>query len=88
MQLAVRGGTIVSVAHDDRLPLPAWLAQKFKRTEMTLKVNGQKMTIYQHRAKTDESLTLGSNTDDPSVKTAVAYVVFVSRLPLSAEAMN
>jgi beta-galactosidase len=88
MQLAVKGGTVVSVAHDDRLPLPTWLEQKFRRTGMTLKVNGHAMTIYQHRAKTDESLTLGSNTDDPSVTTALAYVVFVSRLPLSTEAMN
>jgi beta-galactosidase len=88
MQIAVKGGTVVSVAHDDRLPPPAWLAQKFKRTTATLKVNGQTMTIYQHRAKADESLTLGSNTDDPSVKTAVAYVVFVSKMPPSTQAMN
>jgi beta-galactosidase len=88
MQVAVKGGVVVSVAHADRVPPPAWLTQKFKRTGSSFKVNGQTMTIYQHRAKSDESLTLGSNTDDPSVKTAVAYVVLVSKLPAPPQAMN
>jgi beta-galactosidase len=88
VQLAVKSGVTVSVAHDERLPPPAWLSQKFKPTNTSLKVNGQTMTIYQHRAKIDESLTLGSNTDDPAVKTAVAYVVFVSKMSAPAQARN
>jgi beta-galactosidase len=88
MQIAVKAGTVMSVAHDDRLPLPLWLSQKFKPTNARLTVNGQTMTIFQHRAKSDESLTLGSNTDDPSVKTAMAYVVFVSKIPTPMQARN
>ena len=55
---------------------------------MSLKVNGQTMTIFQRRAKSDESLTLGSNTDDPSVKTANAYIVFVHGSQAVTHAMN
>jgi beta-galactosidase len=88
MQVAVKGGCTVAIAHDDRLPSPAWLTQKFKRTSMSLKVNGQTMTIFQRRAKADESLTLGSNTDDPSVKTANAYIVFVNGSQAVTHAMN
>jgi beta-galactosidase len=78
MQVAVKAGSMVSVAHDNRLPTPAWLAQKFQPTRLRLTVNGQPMAIFQHQVVTDESLTLGSNTDDPSVKQANAYVVFVN----------
>ena len=68
MQIAVKGGSEVMVAHQADIPVPAWLEQKFKPTEMSLTVNGQEMRIYKHQAQSDESLTLGSNTDDPSVK--------------------
>ncbi len=78
MQVAVKGGSVVSIAHDERIALPAWMAQKFKPTGLILTVDGQKMKIYQHRAQSDESLTLGSNTDDPSIKKANAYIVFVN----------
>ena len=78
MQVAVKAGSVVSVAHDDRLPPPAWLAQKFEPTRLRLTVNGQPMTIYQHQVLADESLTLGSNTDDPALKQANAYIVFVN----------
>ena len=78
MQVAVKGGSVISIAHDDRIALPAWMAQKFKPTGLTLMVDGQKMKVYQHRTQSDESLTLGSNTDDPSVKKANAYIVFVN----------
>jgi len=80
MQVAVKGGCIVAVAHDNRLPAPAWLERQFQHTEMRLKVDGQTMTVFQHRALSDESLTLGSNTEDPGIKNATAYIVFVNGL--------
>jgi len=88
MQLAVKGGSVVAVAHDDRAPLPGWLTKQFKRTDKTLKVDGQTMTLFQHNVLADESLTLGSNTDDPTVKKATSYIVFVTGLISSASARN
>jgi beta-galactosidase len=88
MQIAVKGGSIIDVAHDDRVPVPEWLTRQFKRTEKSLNVGGQNMTFFQRRVVTDESLTLGSNTDDPMVKKATAYIVFVSGLVASASARN
>jgi beta-galactosidase len=88
MQLAVKGGSVVAIAHDDRLPSPEWLTRQFQRTDKSLTVGGQTMTIFQHHAASDESLTLGSNTDDPSVKKANSYIVFVSGLTARASAMN
>lgn len=88
MQIAVKSGSIVAVAHDDRLSLPEWLTRQFQRTNKVLKVDGQTMTIFEHRTASDESLTLGSNTDDPAVKKATSYIVFVSGLAARASAMN
>ncbi len=81
IQVAVNAGTVVSVAHDDRLPPPVWLASQFQPTGLSLTVNGHPLKIYRHRAAHDESLTLGSNTDDPTAKTGEMYVVFVSLAP-------
>jgi beta-galactosidase len=88
MQLAVKGGSLVAVAHDDRLPAPEWLTRQFQRTEKRLKVDGQAMTIFQHRAPADESLTLGSNTDIPAAGKANSYIVFVSGLVARVSARN
>jgi beta-galactosidase len=88
MQLAVKGGTVVAVAHDDRLPSPDWLTRQFQRTAENLNVAGQNMTIFQHHATADESLTLGSNTDDPAARKANAYIVFASGPAVGASAMK
>jgi beta-galactosidase len=88
MQLAVKSGTLVAVAHDDRLPSPEWLTRQFQRTEKNLNVDGQTMTIFQRHAAADESITLGSNTDDPSIKQATAYIVFASSFAGRASAMK
>lgn len=82
IQIAVPAGAVVSVAHDDRLPAPSWLAQQFRAGQGArpfLVVNGRHMTIFEHRAISDESLTLGSNTDDPNARTGLMYVVFVKK---------
>jgi beta-galactosidase len=78
MQVTVGRGTLVAVAHDDRLPRPAWLARQFTATDLSLRVNGQTMKIFQHRALIDESLTLGVNAENAKLKSCNMYVVFVN----------
>ena len=63
IEIAVKAGTVVRLAHDDGLPKPIWLTGQFKRTDLALTVNGRRMTIFERRALRDESLTLGSNHD-------------------------
>ncbi|HTS19890.1 MAG TPA: DUF4982 domain-containing protein [Verrucomicrobiae bacterium] len=77
MQIAVKAGTVVCVAHDHRLAAPPWLTNQFTLTELHLGVNGQPMDLFEHQAKSDESLTLGSNAGNSGVKSANMYVVFV-----------
>src|SRR5206468_3673956 len=77
MQFSVKGGMVMSVAYDDRLPRPAWLTRQFAPTGMTLTIVGKPMKIFQHRANTDESLTLGTNTESAKIKSCNMYVVFV-----------
>jgi beta-galactosidase len=81
IQIAVSARTTVYVAHDDRLPRPLWLTSQFQPTGLSLTVNGHPMKIFQHAAAHEESLTLGSNVDDISVKTGNMYVVFVNAAP-------
>ena len=81
MELAVKVSAVVSVAHDGRLPRPAWLLRQFKPTGLRVTVNGVPMTIFQYQAAAGESLTLGSNSDTGKVKSCNMYVVFVSTKP-------
>ena len=76
IELAVTGGTVVSVAHDQRAPLPGWLTKQFQATALVLTVNGQPMKIFQRTLAKDGSLTFGSNTDGAPVR-ANHYLVFV-----------
>ncbi len=78
IELAVAGGTVISIAHDARAPLPAWLTRQFQPTDLTLTIHGQPMKIFQHRVEQDASLTLGSDTDGAPVR-ANQYVVFVNK---------
>ena len=78
MQVAVKGGAVVSVAHDDRLPRPDWLQRQFSPTDLSIAIGGRPMRIFQHHAKADESLTLGTNTEDAALKACNMYVVFVN----------
>jgi beta-galactosidase len=78
MQLVVQAGTVIYVAHDARLAEPNWLTTQFRATDLTVNVNGQPMKIFSHASRDEGSVTLGSNTEDASVKEANAYIVFVN----------
>jgi len=77
MEIAVESGTLISVAHDDRLPRPAWLTRLFEPTNTSLDIEGQAMKIFQRRAKNSESLTFGSNLEDSKMPACHMYVVFI-----------
>jgi beta-galactosidase len=81
MEVAVKAGEVVFVAHDDRLARPVWLTRQFQANDSSLTVNGRSMTVFQHRADRDESLTLGANTENPGETTCNMYVVFVNAAP-------
>ncbi|MBN1361547.1 MAG: DUF4982 domain-containing protein [Sedimentisphaerales bacterium] len=78
MEIAVRRGTLVYIAHDDRLPRPAWLTRQFQPSELNLTVNGQSMSVLRRHAERDESLTLGTNTENASITACNMYVVFAN----------
>jgi beta-galactosidase len=79
MELSVPRGAVVSIAHDDRLPRPSWLLKQFRPTEGFMKIDGHRLSFFEHHADQDESLTLGSNTEDTASASAdvFMYVVFV-----------
>ena len=77
IELAVTGGTVVSIAHDERAPLPEWLTKQFQATAQSLTINGKPMKIFQRRVAREESLTFGSNTEGAPVR-ANMYVVLVN----------
>ena len=79
MELAVSAGSVVSVAHDDRVPRPTWLTRQFTATATRIAVNGQPMTVFQRRVERDESLTLGANVGSGTVTAANMFIVFVNR---------
>jgi beta-galactosidase len=76
MELAVPAGAVVSIAHDDRLPVPTWLAKLFQPTGESITGGGKAMSIFQHRASKEESLTLGDNATGDG-KNANMYLVLV-----------
>jgi beta-galactosidase len=79
IQIAVPAGVTVYVAHDDRLSRPGWLMRQFQPTKMSVVVSGQPMTVFEHRAGGDESLTLGSNSDVATAVRPNMYVVFAKQ---------
>jgi beta-galactosidase len=80
MELALKSGSMAWIAHDDRLPRPAWLLRQFQPTRQTLQVEGRPMQLFQRRVARDESLTLGPNADDSSAPAANMYLVFVNAI--------
>jgi beta-galactosidase len=79
IELQVKGGSRVVIAHDAALSPPAWIPAKFKPMDWTITLNGRPMRLFARTASRDESLTLSSNTDDAKAPVAGAnmYVVFV-----------
>jgi beta-galactosidase len=77
LNFAMKADGVVYVAHDSRLPAPAWLQQQFQPTNLSLAVNGQPMKIFLHQVQSGESLTLGSNTENRQLKSCNMYVVFL-----------
>jgi beta-galactosidase len=79
MEIAVKAGSTVFVAHDDRLACPDWLTRQFKPTGASLSVGGHAMKVFQHTVSTDESLTLGTNTENANAPAdSSMYIVFVN----------
>lgn len=79
MQVEVNAGSTVFVAHDDRLAVPDWLTRQFDPTDSSITVDGHPMKIFKHSATNDESLTLGTNTENANAPAdSVMYVVFVN----------
>lgn len=77
IDMMVRSESIVYIAHDDRLPRPAWLQQQFKSLDASVAVNGQTMKVFERRLHSGESLTLGANAEDRRLKSCNMYLVFV-----------
>jgi beta-galactosidase len=78
MEVVVTAGTVVFIAHDDRLARPAWLTRQFQPSGMSLTVADRPMMLFQRRADRDESLTLGANTENSGATACNMYVVFVA----------
>jgi beta-galactosidase len=72
MEVAVKAGTTITIAHDDRIPPPSWLTGQFEVTARAIVVGGVPMHLYRHKAEHAESLTLGHNGD----RGGNMYIVF------------
>ncbi|HEY0946230.1 MAG TPA: DUF4982 domain-containing protein [Opitutaceae bacterium] len=80
MELTVTAGATVTIAHDDRLPRPPWLAQQdFEPAGNAIEVKGQRMTLFRRTFPQEASVTLGPNTEDSTITAANMYLVFVQR---------
>ncbi len=77
MQLAVKAGTTIYIAHDASLPDPDWLQHQFLPTSLSFTVAGHPMKVFVRQLQDDESFTLGSNGADSIAKSCNMYVVFV-----------
>lgn len=78
IELAVAGGTTVWIAHDNRLPRPAWLTKQFQPTTQSLTIAGRPHALFKRNCATGESLTFGANTENTSITEGNHYLVFVS----------
>ena len=78
MEIAVSSGSTMTIAHDDRLPRPAWLTNQFKSTGAKIIVAGKSLSLFARPTKKDASFTLGANTEDTRIKEAAMYIVFVN----------
>ncbi len=77
MEVAINTQTTVFIAHDDRLPRPAWLVRSYKAAGFRISVGGRPMAVFTPRTPEAGSLTLGSNADQAVPADANMYIVFV-----------
>jgi beta-galactosidase len=77
MQMTVTGGATVYIAHDERLPVPAWLSRQYEATSTQIMLNGASMKLFSRKFDHDQSLTLGSNTEESGATAGNMFVVFV-----------
>ena len=78
MEIPAPAGSVVYIAHDDRLDRPAWLTKGFQPTDFSLTIDGKPMKVFQHKLDSDESLTLGTNTENEKAEACDMYIVFVN----------
>lgn len=78
IELATAGPATVTIAHDDRLARPPWLARDYAPTGEKLVVNGVSLSLFARRLAAAASLTLGPNTEQANPEHAAMYLVFVS----------
>lgn len=78
MEVTVKQGAAVFLAHDDRLARPAWLLRQFKPTDLRVMIQGNPMTVFQYHAAANESLTLGPNSDQGNTRACNMYVLLVN----------
>jgi beta-galactosidase len=86
IEMAPGEDSVVYIAHDDRLPRPAWLQRLFTPTDASLEVQGKAMKLFERRVHGGESLTLGSNTEDRRLKSCNMYVIFVKAVEVAKPA--
>jgi beta-galactosidase len=79
MQLAAKPASTVCIAYDEALPAPEWLRSQFKPTDRRLTINGRPMKLYTRQISGEESLTFGSNSEDPRMRDCNMYVVFINQ---------
>jgi beta-galactosidase len=77
MEVAVKAGSAVWIAWDERIGKPAWLTNQFQATPESLTIGGRAMKLYRREAARAESLTLGSNAEKAPAGDANMYLVLV-----------
>jgi beta-galactosidase len=80
IEIRVKDGTAVWIAHDVALPRPSWLTSQFEPTDLAWNANGRPMKLFKRNVPHAESLTLGSNYEGTDDVPANMYVVFVSSM--------
>ncbi len=73
MEMAVKSGTTIYIAHDNRIPPPSWLTNGFEDGGHNIVVGGVPMRLFEHKADQAQSVTLGHNGD----RGGNMYIVFV-----------
>ena len=81
LEIPVPAHAVVFIVHDDQLDRPAWLTKQFQPTEMSMTIDGKSMKLFEHYAAKDESLTLGTNTENEKAGPCKMYLVFVNSAP-------